>query len=353
MTKNFILPRRDVLKMGGAGVLGTFIAAATLRGAGAAQMASIKNIKSNLKTIRMGEFNPNYATALGYRMAQALGYFKEVGIDDIKVTMSDQYVAGLLGGSLDMSHMDTDAIMAAAARSGTTFKYISCYRDKEWWIMGVRKGINSAADLKGKKVTGGPLDGHNTWVMRQVVKEMGLDPNKDVEFVPTSGGSDKRLLALVNGTVDAASLFPRHEAGLKSAGGKFIYHKAHAAPQEGYGVLDSWLAKNEDTVYAYVLADIKARQWFYKPENKEKTFEIMEKFGYKIPKSFKASFKDSLAQISPDGGFENAAAMDAFLDPEVQTGKLPKNFNWRKIVDMKYVWAAQKELGLPQRPAKL
>ena len=353
MTKQFVLPRRDLLKMGGAGVLGTFIAAATLRGAGATQMASIKNIKSNLKTIRMGEFNPNYATALGYRMAQALGYFKEHGIDDIKVTMSDQYVAGLLGGSLDMSHMDTDTIMAAAARSGQSFKFISCYRDREWWIMGVRKGINTAADLKGKKITGGPLDGHNTWVMRQVVKDLGLDPNKDVQFVPTSGGSDKRLLALINGTVDAASLFPRHEAGLKAAGGKFIYHKAHAAPQECYGALGSWLSKNEDTVYAYTLADIKARQWLIKPENKEKTFKTMEDYGYKIPASFKKAFGEELAQISPDGGFENAAAMDAFLDPEVQTGKIPKDFSWRKVVDMKYVWAAQKELGLPQRPAKL
>ncbi len=76
MTKHLLLPRREVLMMGGAGVLGTFIAAATRNVAGA-QTPSMKNIKSNLKTIRMGEFNPNYATALGYRMAQALGYFKE------------------------------------------------------------------------------------------------------------------------------------------------------------------------------------------------------------------------------------------------------------------------------------
>jgi len=353
MTDHFILPRRDVLKMGGAGLLGTFIAAATVKGAGATQMASIKNIKANLHTLRIGEFNPNYASAIGYRMAQALGYFKEHGIDDIKVTLSDQYMAGLVGGSLDVTRTDMDAIMAAAARSGKPFKMISCYRDKEWWILGVRKGINTPEDLKGKKITGGPIDGHNTWVMRQVVKGFGLDPDKDVQFVPTSGGSDKRLLALINGTVDAANVFPRHQAGLEAAGGKFLYHKVHAAPQEGYGALGDWLAKNEDTAYAFVLADIKARQWVYKPENKEKTFETMEKFGYKITKAFKARFKDTLEQMSPDGGFESAAAMTEFLSPEVETGKIPKDFDWHKVVDMKYVWAAQKALGLPQRPAKL
>jgi ABC-type nitrate/sulfonate/bicarbonate transport system substrate-binding protein len=352
MTKHLHLPRRDVLMMGGAGLLGTFIAAATRDVAGA-QTPNMKNVKANLHELRIGEFNPNYASALGYRMAQALGYLKEVGIDDIKVTLSDQYIAGLLGGSLDVTRTDTDAIMNAAARSGKPFKMISCYRDKEWWIMGVRKGINKPEDLKGKKITGGPIDGHNTWVQRQIVKKLGLDPNKDVQFVPTSGGSDKRLLALINGTVDAASLFPRHEAGLKAAGGHFMYHDPQAAPQEGYGALGDWLSKNEDTAYAFILADIKARQWVKKPENNEKTFATMEKLGYKITPAFKKGYAESLAQMSPDGGFENATSMDAFLAPERETGKVPKDFDWRKVVDMKYVWAAQKSLGLPQRPAKL
>lgn len=351
MTKHFILPRREVLKMGGAGVLGTFIAAATRNIAGA-QTPNVETVKANLHALRMGEDNPNYATAWSYRIAQALGYFKEVGIDDFKVTLSDQYIPGLIGGSLDVSHGDTSTILGAGAKSGLPIKLISIYRDKEWWIMGVRKGINTPADLKGKKITGGPLNGRNTWVMQQVLKILGVDP-KDAQFVPTSGGSDKRLQALLTGTVDAASLFPRHKAALEAAGGKFIYQKIHQAPQEGYATMGSWLKKNDDTAYAYVRADVKARQWLFKPENKEKAYKIMEDFGYSIPPAFKAMYQVELDQISPDGGFENAAAMDEFCDVLKQTGDVPKDMDWRKIVDMKYVWAAQKALGLPKRPASL
>ena len=74
MKDNLILPRRDVLMMGGAGLLGTFIAAATVKDAGATQMASIKNIKANLHKLRIGEFNPNYASALvtGWRRRSAI-----------------------------------------------------------------------------------------------------------------------------------------------------------------------------------------------------------------------------------------------------------------------------------------
>lgn len=349
---DILLPRRDVLKMGGAGLLGTFIAASTLDIAGA-QTPSIKNIHANLNKLRMGDFNPNYATQWSYRLAQSLGYFKDVGIDDFTVTLTDQYIPGLIGGSLDITHGDTSVILSAGSASGLPIKFISCYRDHEWWILGVRKGINKPEDLKGKKISGGSLDGRGTWIMKQVVKKLGLDPEKDVHFVPVSGASDGRLQAVLAGTIDGASLLPRHKAGLEAAGGKFIFQEKIPAPQEGYAVMGSWLEKNEKTAYAYALADVKARQWLFKPENKDKAYKIMEDLGYSIPAAFKAQYEVELAQISPDGGFESSAAMDTFVASLAETGNVPKGLDWRKLVDMKYVWAAQKALGLPQRPASI
>jgi ABC-type nitrate/sulfonate/bicarbonate transport system substrate-binding protein len=347
-----LLPRREFLKMGGAGVLGTFIAAATLDLPGT-QAAAAENVMANLKKLRMGDFNPNYATQWSYRLAQALGYFKEVGIDDLEVTVSDQYMPGLIGGSLDITHGDTSVFLGAGDKSGLPIKMISLYRDKEWWIMGVRKGIEKPEDLKGAKITGGSLDGRNTWIMKQILVEMGLDPEKDVEFVPMSGGSDGRLQALLAGTVDAASLFPRHQAGLEAAGGKFLYQKLHTVPQEGFGAMGTWLDANEDTVYAWARADIKARQWMFNPANKDQSYKIMRDLGFDIPPAFEAQYQLELDQISPDGGFESAEVMDKFVESLAITGDLPKGLDWRKYVDMKFVWAAQEANGLPKRPASL
>jgi len=345
------LPRREFLIRGGAGVLGTIIAASTLDVAGA-QTPSVENVMANLHAIKDGEYNPNYASQWPIRLAQSLGYMKEVGIDDFKVVLSEQYIPGLIGGSLDVSHVDTDVLFGSALKSKLPMKIISCYRDNEWWIMGVRKGINKPSDLKGGKITGGPLSGRNTLVMRQVLKQMGLDPDKDVTFVPMHGGSDKRMAALINGQVDGASVFPRHKAPLEKAGGKFIYEKLHHTPQESYAALGSWLSKNEDTAYAFVRADVKARQWLMKPENKDKAYDIMIKLGYKIPETFKKLYKTELGQISADGGFD-VKSMDAFVKDLEATKTLPAGFDWRPYVDMKYVWAAQKALGLPKRPASI
>ncbi|MDH3242505.1 MAG: ABC transporter substrate-binding protein [Alphaproteobacteria bacterium] len=346
------LPRRDFLKYGGAGVLGTIIAASTTNLAGA-QTPSAETVMANLKSLKMGDFNPNYATQWSYRLAQALGYMQDVGIEDFEVILSDEYIPGLVGGSLDITHGDTSVFFGAGNASGLPIKMISLYRDKEWWIMGTRKGVNTPADLKGGKISGGKLDGRNTWVMRKVVAKMGLDPDKDVEFVPTSGASDNRLLGVINGTLDGASMFPRHRAGLEEAGGKFLFAELTIAPQEGFAAMGEWLEKNEDTAYAWVRADLKARQWLFNPANKERAYKIMVDLGFNIPPAFVNLYKVELDQISPDGGFESAAAMDRFIADLAETGEVPAGLDWRKFVDMKYVWAAQDSLGIPRRPKTL
>ena len=350
--QQLVLPRREFLLKGGAGVLGTFVAMATLNRSGL-QAVAAENVMANLKTLRMGDFNPNYATQWSYRLAQALGFFKEVGIEELEVTVSEEYLPGLIGGSLDITHGDTSVFVSSGAASGLPVKMISLYRDKEWWIMGVRKGIETAEDLKGAKITGGSLDGRNTWVMKQVVTELGLNPETDVEFVPVSGASDGRLQALLAGTVDAASLFPRHQAGLEGSGGKFLYQELKQVPQEGFGAMGEWLAANEDTAYAWARADIKARKWMFDPANKDASYKTMRDLGFEIPPEFEAQYELELDQISPDGGFESAQVMDDFVKSLAVTGDVPEGVDWRQYVDMKYVWAAQEANGLPKRPASL
>ena len=346
------LPRREVLRMGGYGVLGLMIAAAT-RSVAHAQTPNLETLKANLSSFRMGEFNANYATQWTYRLAQAHGYYEDIGITDFEVILSDEYMPGLIGGSLDITHGDTSVFLGAANASGLPIKQISMYRDKEFWIMGVGAGIETPEDLKGKKITGGQLDGRNTWVMKKVLAKMGLDPEQDVEFVPTSGGSDNRLAAVINGTIDAASMFPRHEAALVDAGGKFLHKELTEAPQEGFGTMQAWLDANEDTAYAWVHAELKARRWLFDPANEERAYQIMVDLGYEIPDSFRALYQVELSQISPDGGFESAEVMDQFLSDLAETGDVPAGMDWRKVLDMTYVWAAQDALGLERRPASL
>jgi ABC-type nitrate/sulfonate/bicarbonate transport system substrate-binding protein len=160
-------------------------------------------------------------------------------------------------------------------------------------------------------------------------------------------------MALLNGIVDAAALFPRHEAGLNAAGGKFLYNELTPNPQEVIGAMQPWITANEDTVYAWALAEIRARQWLFDRANKDEAYKLVRDYGFEVPPEFVAQYEEELGQISPDGGFGDPALMDDFMAQLVVTGNVPEGAEWRDHFDFKYIWAAQEELGLPRRPATL
>ena len=347
------IKRREFLKLGGAGVVGMLVAASTTDGVFAQDATpDMANIQSNLEKIRFSTYNQNYIPAWPLAIARAKGYFEEVGFEEVEYILSDQNVAGLIGGSVDIGHNDTDQWISSSHASGVPMKVISIFRQKEFWIMGVREGIDGPEDLVGARITGGSLENRNTWIQRQILAKLGVD-EADVQFVPMTGASDARLGAILAGPVDAASLFPRHEAGLVDAGGKFLFKELTDAPQEAYAVLSSFAEANEDALYAYMLADIKARQWLFEPANKDEAYQIVRDFGFEITPEFVEQYDQELLQISPDGGFSGAEAMDQFMEVQKMTGAVPEDVEWRDYVDMTFVWAAQDALGLPRRPESL
>ncbi len=360
-TKDFVvMNRRRFITVGGMGIAGAAVLAAcgggdddaattTAAAGGAATTAGASTgLQANLSSITMGEFNPNYAAQWGYQVADSLGYMSDVGIESTEYVLSDEYIPGLLGGSLDMTHSDTDVAIGSAFASGEPIKMIGMFRTSEWQIMGVNSDIQVPEDLIGQTVTGGPLDGRNTVVQRQILEAMGIDP-EEVQFVATSGGSDARLQALLAGTVQGASVFPRHRPALEEAGGQFIYEQLEPAPQEGFAALGGWLEDNGDTAVAWLAAELQGRQFVMDPANKDEAYQIMRDRGFEIPDEFVEQYEVEIQQYSEDGGFE-VAAMDTFIDALKETGDVPAEAEWRDYMDFTYLWEAQDSLGIPRSP---
>jgi ABC-type nitrate/sulfonate/bicarbonate transport system substrate-binding protein len=281
-------------------------------------------------------------------VAKAKGYFADVGIKNVRVITTDNFVQGLVGGSLDISQGDTDQWLNAAAKSGKPMKYIGAYRSKEWHILGAKKGIDDAQDLVGQDVTAGERGGRNEFVVKTELKKLGLDPSK-VNLVPLGGGSDARLQALINGQVAAANIFPRHVKPLEASGGKVLDKELTEVPQEGIEVMGDFLDENRATVVAYLEATLKARQFIDDPKNKDEVLKIMRDAKFDIPPEFEEVYQSELDQLSPDGGF-NTDQMDELVKEESQLGLMPADLDWRKYVDLGPLWEAQKKLGLKQDP---
>ncbi|MBX5441994.1 MAG: ABC transporter substrate-binding protein [Solirubrobacteraceae bacterium] len=322
----------------------TSTAAATGTGSATSASAEVQDAK-----LTIGMNSPTYSTQMVTFVAEEKGFFAEEGITDVEVVTSDDYVAGLVSGSLDITQGDTDTLLTAAQKSGDV-ELIAVYRSKEFQMLAVGEGITKPEDLKGRTVTGGDRGGRNEAVVKQILTKLGLDPNKDVRLVPFGGGSDDRLQALLAGKIQATNLFPRHKVPLEEAGGRFLYSEVVDAPQESVATTPKFLEENRPLVEAYLRATLKARQFIADEGNKDEVIRIMREADFEVPDEYVAVFADEVIQISPDGGFD-VAAMDALIDEEKELDLVPADLDWRAHFDLEPLWAAQEALGLKPNPS--
>ena len=69
------------------------------------------------KDIVVAVDNPYYLFHEDVLVAQDKGYFKEVGIDNVKIVTVEDPLPALIGGSVDFALYDTDTAITAAKKS--------------------------------------------------------------------------------------------------------------------------------------------------------------------------------------------------------------------------------------------
>jgi ABC-type nitrate/sulfonate/bicarbonate transport system substrate-binding protein len=302
------------------------------------------------KSLTVAVDNPYYLFHEDILVALDRGYFKEVGIDAVKIVTVEDPLPALIGGSVDFANYDTDTAIAAGAKSKSGLRYLSTYLGGEANILGVGKGIDSKADLMGKTVTGGQFGSRNDFLIRKLLTDNGIDPEKDVKLVSTGGQSNERLQAVISGTVDGASLQLRHKTLLENEGGKFLFQELGRAPQNGWSG-NEILSESPETAAAFMAATLKARQFITDQSNKDEVLALMDEKKFELPQDYKDAYgaENDPDYHTVDGGFE-IADMDKFVDEQIKLKVIPKGTDWHDYVDPTSLWRAQKSLGLPLRP---
>jgi ABC-type nitrate/sulfonate/bicarbonate transport system substrate-binding protein len=303
------------------------------------------------KDITVGVDNPYYLFHEDILVAEQQGYFDEVGIDNVKIVTVEDPLPALIGGSLDLALYDTDTAMAAAAKGAGDIRYISTYLGGEANILGVGAGIDTPEDLMGKTITGGQFGSRNDFLIRKLLTDNGIDPDKDVNLVSTGGQSNERLQAILAGTVDGASLQLRHRTLLENEGGKFLFEETDTVPQNGWSV-GQLLDESPETVAAFMEATLKARQYITDMANKDAVLQLAVDKGFEMPQDYMDAYEEENAPTyhTVDGGFE-VADMDEFVNTQIDLKVIPDGTDWHDYVNLVPLWRAQKALGLPLRPA--
>ena len=340
--------------LGGCGPAATPAAAPTQAPAATATplpaTATAAPAAASVETVKLlhGTYNPNWANLVLNELADHFGWLKEGGIESEEITIVEQtqIFPALIGGSLFTAQQDTDAV-AAANLQGEPIRFIAGYRDKEPWIFGVAKGIETVDDLTGKQVSGGAAGSRNEFNGKEMIRRLGGDPEA-MEWVPVGGGSDARVESVNSGVIAGTVMQFRHVPLIENGGGKILYQELEDVPQDCYCVHENWLKDNEQTVVAFLKATTQARMFFQDIKNKDEIISIMESRGYEFSDIFKELYDKDLSIISPTGHFKSES-MEKLIADAVRVGNIEKEIDWREFVRMDYLNQAYKELGMEDK----
>ncbi len=151
-------------------------------------------------TSKVGSF------ALPFVIAEEKGIFKSEGLNAVVVQMQNQVVVnGVLAKNVDYG--GTFSNFVGAAMAGLPVRIVAAVMDGSDHVLIGARNIRKVADLKGKIVGISSFGGTPHSEIVAILKEHGMNPEKDVTYLQIGGGSS-RYQALQSGAIHAAMLTP-------------------------------------------------------------------------------------------------------------------------------------------------
>jgi ABC-type nitrate/sulfonate/bicarbonate transport system substrate-binding protein len=206
-----------------------------------------------LQEIKIG-YTSTSTSVFPIEFARRKGFFREEGMNIVMILMRTNVIMNaLLTRGIDYGTPATSVIRAAA--SDLPVKAVAVLTGRPDYFLAAKKEFKSLKDLKGKRIAIGTFGAAADIALRIVLRQEGLDPERDVIRLQLGGG-DSRFAALVGGTVDATILnFPFNLQAEKMGFNVLLWlGERLEMPLSGVGVRDETIQRNPGQVLGLLRA---------------------------------------------------------------------------------------------------
>jgi NitT/TauT family transport system substrate-binding protein len=182
------------------------------------QLSVASSAPAQLTSVKVG--HNAFTDETVFYLGRDVGIFKKHGIhiELVYIPGGSLSVQALIGNSLDMLLAGGTPLVYAVLK-GADLKFIAGLNNRMPYVLVARDGINSADQLRGKKIGISRFGSNTDFVVKLAATQMGLNPKRDIQIIQV-GGPDARVVALKNGIVDATVVTPE----LVLLGRKLGYH---------------------------------------------------------------------------------------------------------------------------------
>lgn len=298
-----------------------------------------------LKKVRFGSPAVNVAY-LPFWVAYHKGFYKAEGIDLEIILMSVPVMnTAILTDDIDY-HGGVAGLMGAAVR-GAPVKALMFTGDRPLSFLISRKDIQDPRQLKGKKIAGGQPGGTTNLMAHRVVKELGLDPKRDVSIIPAGRFEPELFAALDSGVVDAAILgVPLNIVAMQKGYRELLFVGDMVQfPQNGFGSSDKKIRENASEILKMVRATLRGMLFVSEKKNNEEILDVIMK-QWKVSKEMASEMLMHVRRFLARNAEVKPEEIKFLIDLVRANSNVSREFAIDEVVDYSFVKRAQKELGL-------
>jgi NitT/TauT family transport system substrate-binding protein len=270
---------------------------------------------------------------------QENGFFAQEGLDlQVLVVRGIVGVSSLMSGEIDVTCHAGSGF--SAALRGVPVKVISVTRDRPIHELVVSPAAMAPAELKGKAIAVGSLDGTAAIMTRRILSAKGLDAQKDVNLL--SMDTPARLQSLFSGRVAGAMMTPpaiylAEEKGYKIFG-RGRDHMRYL--QTGVVSTDSHIKQRRDKLLRFLRAWNRSQKAYQ--DNPEILIPYIQKrLGIKDSQEARRMYRDD-APFVLDGGRLSADAMKEIIEIGREALRIKEPIAAEKIFDFSLAGEAMK-----------
>jgi NitT/TauT family transport system substrate-binding protein len=229
--------------------------------------------------------------------------------------------------------------MVSANLAGLNLRMVAGLVNTSTYSLFVKPNIGSPQELKGKRFGMGSFGSSPDFMMRQIFRRLGLDPEKDVTILQLGGGGDLvRLAALKAGSVDGALLSPPLTALARDAGFRALITPQNLVipyQQTGIATTKEFIDKNRDMVRRFVKAMVEAVH-YYKTHKEESLAVVAKNLKTNDRAALEESYQEFAVKLHPRKPYPTLEGLALILDAQ-RTKNTPASARPEDFVDMSFV----------------
>ena len=271
------------------------------------------------------------------------GFYRREGVDlQFRILRSDLAVSAIIG-SREVDYMYGAGTAFRAGAKGLPIRILSHDIKSVLHYLMVPPSIQSAKDLKGKKVAIGSLGGTNMAAARASIKALGLDADKDVTYI-VIGAASIRMAAMETGSVQASMMPAPWNVRMKQKGFKEMMFAGDVISDPLNGIVTSKekLDKNPEQVKKVLRGFLRALR-AVRTEKKDVSEFMAVKFNLDV-KAAEDVYVTLIQTLTEDGTVSDQLLQEQ-LEQLKKEGALKKDVTIGEIVDYRFVRELGRELA--------